>query len=63
MTVVSGFFSRTHLSHFIDYGDIVWSKGTKSNLKRIQKLQNKAGGVILRFRRRTHISCIAHSDG
>ena len=43
----------------IDYGDIVWSP--QSNLKRIQKLQNKAGRVILRCRRRTHIS-IMHSS-
>ena len=53
----------TMITPIIDYGDIVWSKGPQSNLNRIQKLQNKAGRVILRCRRRTHISIIHSSLG
>ena len=41
-----------------DNGNVI---GHQSNLKRIRKLQNKAGRVILRCRRRTHIS-IMHSS-
>ena len=32
---------ETMIAPIIDYGDIVWSKGPQSNLKRIQKLQTK----------------------
>ena len=52
---------KNMIAPIIDYGDIVWSKGPQSNLKRIQKLQNKADIISLRCRRRTHIS-IMHSS-
>ena len=52
---------KTMFAPIIDYGDIVWSKGPQSNLNRIQTLQNNAGRIILRCRRRTHIS-IMHSS-
>ena len=31
----------------ISYGDTVWSKGVKANLVRLQRLQNRAGRVVL----------------
>ena len=39
----------------ISYGDTVWSKGVKANLVRLQRLQNRAGRVVLRCDIRTHI--------
>ena len=39
----------------ISYGDTVWSKGVKANLVRLQRLQNRAGRVVLRCDTRTHI--------
>ena len=41
----------------------MWSKEPHSKLRRIQNLQNNAGRVILRCRRRTHISIIHSSLG
>ena len=58
-TTTANTFFKTMIAPIIDYGDIVWSKGPQSNLKRIQKLQNKVGRVILRCRRRTHITHIS----
>ena len=45
----------------ISYGDTVWSKGVKANLVRLQRLQNRAGRVVLRCDIRTHIADI-HSQ-
>ena len=36
------------------YGDIIWSTGVMSNMVRVQRLQNRAGRIILRCNRRTH---------
>ena len=62
-TTTANTLFKTMIAPIIDYGDIMWSKGPQSNLKRIQKLQNKACRVILRCRRRTHISTMHSSLG
>lgn len=46
---------QTMIAPIISYGDIIWAKGPVCNLRRIQKLQNRAGRVILKCHRRTHI--------
>ena len=55
--------STLFITPIMDYGDNVWSKGPQSNLNRLQQLQKKAGKVILRCRRRTHVSNIHSSLG
>ena len=57
-TTTANTLFKTMIAPIIDYGDIMWSKGPQRNLKRIQKLQNKACRVILRCRRRTRMANI-----
>ena len=47
----------------INYGNTVWTKGPKENLQRLQRLQNRAGRVVLRCPPRTHIADIHSSLG
>ena len=47
----------------IHYGDVIWSKGNQGNLKRIQRMQNRAGRTILKCHRRTHIEDIHNRLG
>ena len=46
---------KSLIAPIISFGDIVWTKGAKENLDRVQKLQNRAGRVILRWKRRSHV--------
>ena len=43
------------LPHF-DYGDLVWQSASKSSLLLLQKLQNRAGRIIMRINPYSHIS-------
>ena len=43
----------------IDYGNIFWSQGRQSDKMRLQRLQNRAGRIVLRCHRCTHI-CDIH---
>ena len=43
------------LPHF-DYGDVVWQSASSSNLSQLQKIQNRAGRIILKVNPYSHTS-------
>ena len=43
------------LPHF-DYGDVVWQSASKSSLFSLQKLQNRAGRIIMKVNPFPHVS-------
>ena len=43
------------LPHF-DYGDVVWQSASKSSLFSLQKLQNRAGRIIMKVNPFSHVS-------
>ena len=43
------------IPHF-DYGDMVWQSATKSSLSLLQKLQNRAGRLIMKVNPYSHTS-------
>ena len=40
----------------LDYADIVWDGGKKKHVDRLQKLQNRAGRIILKINPHLHTS-------
>lgn len=51
---------KTLIFPIIDYGNMFWSQGPQANNTRLQRLQNRAGRIVLRCHRRSHI-CDIHS--
>ena len=45
-----------------DYADIVWNSASKSNLEQLQKLQNRAGRIILKVNPQNRISNVYIHD-
>ncbi len=43
----------------MDYGNVIWSQTSAGNLLRLQRLQNRAGRIVLQCPKRTHI-CDVH---
>jgi hypothetical protein len=46
---------KTLISPMIDYGNMMWSKGPKRHIVRMQRLQNRAARSVLRCHKRSHI--------
>ena len=40
----------------VDYGDVVWQSASSSNLSQLQKIQNRAGRIILKVNPYSHTS-------
>jgi len=51
------------IAPIMTFGDIVWTKGPKENTDRVQRLQNRAGRVILRWKHRSHVADIHRKLG
>ena len=49
---------KTLIFPVIDYGNMFWSQGPKAGVTRMQRLQNRAGRIVLMCHRRTHIQDI-----
>ena len=48
-------YSSVILPHF-DYADVIWQSASKTHMDLLQKLQNRAGRIILRINPYSHIS-------
>ena len=52
-TVLKLVYNAAIMPHF-DYGDVLWHSGTKSQVDMFQKLQNRAGRIILKYKLSEH---------
>ena len=46
-------YNAAIMQHF-DYGDVLWHSGTKSQVDMLQKIQNRAGRIILKYKLSEH---------